>query len=99
MKGFPKHINSKKDLFKLKPLYPEKIKKWMQDQLDNREGWYIVKQVESKDAVKTSETVRAREVKTDDITETYEEQYGPIPGNAIDRFGLTDEDIAKLVDG
>jgi hypothetical protein len=99
MKGFPKHINSKKDLYNLKNLYPEQVKKWVQEHQDGREGWYTVRKVESKDAVKTSETVRAREVKTDDITETYEEQYGPIPGNAIDRFGLTDEDIAKLVDG
>lgn len=100
MKGFPKHINSKRDLYKLKNLYPEQVKKWVQEHLESREGWYTVRKVESKDAVKASDTVRVVDVKLDDgKTEMYEEHYGEIPGNMLARIGLSKADAETLVYG
>lgn len=98
MKGFPKHINSKKDLYNLKNLYPEQVKKWVQEHQDGREGWYTVRQVESKDAVKTSDTVRVKEVRLEnDLTEFYEERYGPIPGNRLHALNIAPDEAERLM--
>lgn len=99
MKGFPKHINSKRDVDNLLRDYPEKTKAWLKKHMESREGWHTVRKVESKADVRETKSVRVKTVTLDDKTELYEEHYGPIPGNAIDMLGLGTEDVLGFISG
>ncbi len=100
MKGYPKHINNKHDLEVAYKLDPERTKKLIQGWQRWREGWYTVKKIETADGVE-DKTHRVKTVEPEKDSggeaEFYQEEYGAIPGNKIDRLGLTEKELQSLV--
>lgn len=94
MKGYPKHINNKHDLEAAYKIDPEKTKELVRGWQKYREGWYTTTKLKSAEDGITDDRHRVNPVTLDDGgTEYYQEEYGAIPGNRIDRLGLTETDL------
>ena len=96
MRGFPKHINCRRDLENLRQEYPDQVKEWVQAGLSTYEGWVPVKKLKTAEEGITDENRRIASIKTETGEELYQEEYSVLPGNRLSRTGLTIKDAEKL---
>lgn len=101
MKGFPKNINSKQDVYNVKDQYPEETKAFLQTAIESREGWVQSGKLRSRSDGVENETERIVAVTDEngDDVEWYQETWGVLPGNILDRIGLTVEEAQTLTKG
>lgn len=97
MRGYPKHIATRRDLEIALATDRQRAQALLQSALDMREGWHTVGPLSAEDDGVTSE--RHRVVDYGDA-ETgphwYQEEWGPLPGNLIDRLGMSVDDAEEL---
>ena len=97
MRGYPKHLNTKQDVLNAMHVNEARTKAWLQSAIDFREGWVTTKAIESVSEGVEDSTHRVRTIVEEDMTTIYQEQWGPIPGNALDRVGMTVAEAKKLL--
>lgn len=88
MKGFPKFINNKKDIYNLKEIYPSKIKSILQEAVKNYYGWVTKGKLDTLEEGITNDTHQVKTITVDEQEEYYQEEWGIIPKNFLDRIGM-----------
>lgn len=98
MRGYPKHINTRADLEEALRIDDARAKSWLREALDNREGWRTVARLDDPAEGVEDETHRIISVDSEDggVAEQYQEDWGPLPGNVIDRLGLSVAEAEEL---
>lgn len=97
MRGYPKHIATKRDLQVAMEISPQRTKAFIQRALDGRDGWVVTGSLESESAGVTDDTHRVRDRSSEDGEQDwYQEEWGPMPGNTLDRLGIIVAEAEKL---
>ena len=94
MKGYPKHIATKNDLMIALNINPQRTKALLQNAIDGREGWYTVGPVVGEGIVDNTHRVKDYGEESPDL---YQEQFGPIPGNFLDRLNMSVEEAQAII--
>jgi NADH:ubiquinone oxidoreductase subunit E len=98
MRGFPKHINTKKDIENLMKQYPEKTKRWLEEAARDYEGWVPEKKLEKIEDGIIDKSSRVKTITTEDGKEEhYQEKYTVMPGNKLVQIGMTKKEVEKLI--
>lgn len=99
MRGFPKKINTKQDVYNLKDQYPDDVREYLQVALDHREGFVVTSKLDSRADGIEDDTHRIRTETDESGTENewYQETWGILPGNTLDRIGMTVEEAERLI--
>ena len=93
MKGFPKFINTRKDVENLLQLYPERTKKYLQNALAEYEGWVSIVSQDNKEGLVEDKLNKIIELEGEDGVITFVQQkYMVVPGITLDRLGITKEE-------
>lgn len=100
MRGYPKHINTRRDLDEALRIDDARAKAWLREALENREGWRVAARLDDPEDGVEDEMHRIVAVDPEDggVTEHYQEDWGPLPGNALARIGLTVEEAEALLE-
>jgi hypothetical protein len=98
MRGYPKHCNTKEDILIALDIDPQRAKAFLKDAIDHRKGWYVTGPLESEAEGFTDETHRVIDQSDEESpADWYQEEYGPIPGNLVDRLGLSIQEAETLI--
>lgn len=98
MKGFPKHINTKKDVYKLMDLYPERMKKILQNGIDGYKNWVTTGYYDTESECKEDDTHTYSVEETEEGGTVYiQKEWKVVPKNFLDRIGLSVEEAEKLL--
>lgn len=98
MKGYPKHINTKQDVYTALEIEPGRTKALLQSAIDGREGWYVTASLESESDGTTDSTHRVVDKSDNENTaEWYQEEWGPLPGNLLDRVGMSVSEAESII--
>jgi len=90
MRGYPKHINTRRDLDVAMSIDAERTRAMLRRALDAREGWRTVAPLASESDGITDDTHRVVDQGDEETgPQWYQQEWGPLPGNMIDRLGLT----------
>jgi len=98
MKGYPPYLATAFDVNVAlgidKPRTQGILRKW----IDAHEGWYSTEKLDSRDDGITDDTHRVVEEGGEDgePVEYYQQVYGPLPGNALERRGITLEKAKQM---
>jgi len=98
MKGYPKHYNTREDVMVALEIDPVRAKAFLQDGIDHRDGWYITGPLASEAEGLEDDTHRV--IDQSDIespADWYQQEYGPLPGNILDRLGISVEEAEELL--
>lgn len=69
---------------------PVRAKAWVRSALDHREGWVVTGHLPSESDGVIDETHRVvNQGDSERGEDWYQQEWGPLPGNTIDRIGLT----------
>ena len=96
MKGFPKFINNKKDIYNLQSDFPNKIKILLEEAINNYYGWVVKNKLENKSDGIEDKTHRIKTIIVDEQEEYYQEEWGIIPKNFLDRIGMSLEEAEEI---
>jgi len=98
MKGYPKHINTKKDVLEALEIDAERTRAYLQAAIDGREGWHVTAHLDSEAEGVTDDTHRVVDKSDEESTaDWYQEEWGPLPGNFLDRIGMTVAEAEELI--
>lgn len=98
MKGYPRHINTKDDLITAMEINPVRAKVWIQSAINHREGWYVTASLDAESDGVTDDTHRVVDQGNKDRgSDWYQQEWGPLPGNRLDRIGLTVEEAEAML--
>lgn len=90
MRGYPKRINTKKDLLIALELDPARAKRFIEDAIYHRDGWHVTISLDSEAEGIVDDRHRVVDLSDEDSeSDWYQEEYGPVPGNLLDRLGVT----------
>ncbi len=105
MRDFPKHLNTKQDYFNLLTEFPEKTKEALQNLLDNRFMWFVVKELADGEVIPEGDNYKVEKSKQyDNETQTEVEkkvlyEYKEDSNAELYRLGFTIEEIQNLISG
>lgn len=100
MKGYPKHLNSREDVDVALSIDEERTKDILRQMLNERENWFFISKLESKEAGVDDAT---HKVLCDDPTVEEEKQtwsqyaLGTSPSSPLARIGLTVKDARAII--
>jgi len=97
MRGFPKSINTKRDIENLLELYPEQSRRCLQKMVDNRTTWRTVKKLDATKDGKTSPVQRVIEEGEGDGKKLVQQELVDDPNCILFRLGLTVEAATSIV--
>ena len=98
MKGYPKHINTKEDVLNAKEIDANRTRAFLQAAIDGRKGWFVVGPLTAEADGITDDTHRVVDHGDPERGEDwYQEQWGPLPGNQLDRLGISVEEAEKII--
>lgn len=98
MRGYPKHINTRQDVENAMAIDPDRTKDYLQRAIDSREGWAITAQLESETDGVTDETHRVVDKGDEENgADWYQEEWKPLPGNTLDRLGITVAEAQAMI--
>lgn len=98
MKGYPKHINTKEDVLNVKEIEPARTKIFLQSAIDGREGWYVTAHLSSEEDGLIDDTHRVVDKSDEEgAADWYQEEWGPLPGNLLDRIGLSVAEAEEII--
>jgi len=99
MKGYPNHINTEEDVYTALEIDKKRTQDLVQRILDTREGWYVTASLESEGDGITDETHRVVD-KSDDESSSdwYQEEWGPLPGNTLERIGMSVTEAEEIIE-
>jgi len=98
MKGYPRHFNTKKDVEMALELQPDRTKRWLQQALDGREGWHVTGHLDTEADGVTDDTHRVVDQGDEETgPQWYQQEWGPLPGNALDRLGISVSEAEELI--
>ena len=98
MKGYPKHFNTKEDVMNAKEIDPQRTNALLRAAIDGREGWYVTGPLAAETDGITDDTHRVVDHGDKERGEDwYQEQWGPLPGNQLDRLGISVEEAEKII--
>lgn len=100
MKGFPKHFNTKEDVMNAKEIDPQRTEAFLRAAIDGREGWHVTGPLTTEVEGITDDTHRVVDHGDEERGEDwYQEEWGTIPGNILDRLNLSVAEAEQLCDG
>lgn len=97
MRGYPKHIATKKDLQVAMEINDERTKAFLRRAIDGRDGWVVTESLGKESDGVTDDTNRVVDRSSEEgENDWYQEVWGPLPGNTLDRLGVTVAEAEKL---
>lgn len=101
MRGYPKHINTRQDVENAMEIDAGRTVAYLQQAIDNREGWVITGPLDSELDGVTDETHRVKDQgDAEEGTEDwYQEEWKPLPGNTLDRLGISVSEAQAMIEG
>jgi hypothetical protein len=97
MRGYPKHIATKKDLQVAMEINQERTKAFVRRAIDGRDGWVVTGRLDNESDGITDDTHRVVDRSSEEgENDWYQEEWGPLPGNTLDRLGITVAEAEKL---
>jgi hypothetical protein len=98
MKGYPKHINTQDDLVVAMQLNPERTKAFVQRAIEGRDGWVVIASLEKESDGVTDDTHRVVDHGDEERgSDWYQQEWKPLPGNTLDRLGLSVAEAKALL--
>ena len=98
MKGFPKSINTRKDVLNLLPIYPEETRLFLETALASSTGWFTTGRIDSvKDGIEDEKHGIINITTSDGQEEFYQEEFGALPNSTLKRLGMTIDDAEELM--
>lgn len=98
MKGYPKHFNTRKDFLIALEIDPPRARAFLQDAVQYRDGWSMSAHLASEEDGITDDTHRVVDLGGDgESADWYQEVYGPLPGNVLDRLGISAIEATELL--
>lgn len=102
MRGFPKRINTKQDVYNLLEIYPKETKAYLSDLITTKalNYWIPTGSVDSIEAGITDETHKVMESNNVDGTTSYTQyEYVSNPDAFIYRLGFTLTEVEDIING
>lgn len=99
MRGFPKILNSARDVENLKQDFPVELKAYLQDILDYKDQWIVENKLADGDTGITDDTHKVVENKdqlTGEVTDRYQYVFKEDPNCYIFRLGFATTAEAQL---
>jgi hypothetical protein len=97
MKGYPKHIATKMDLQVAMEINAERTKSFIRRAIDGRNGWVVTGSLDNESDGVTDDTHRVIDHASEEGEhDWYQEEWGTLPGNTLDRLGITVAEAEKL---
>ena len=100
MHGFPKYLSTKQDVLNVMQEYPKQTKKFLQELLDTKDVWMLVRKLDlDEEGVQddTHKVVTNDDPETKDIVEKYQYEFKEDPNGTIFRMGFTVQEVQLLV--
>lgn len=100
MHGFPKYLSTKQDVLNVMQEYPKQTKKFLQELLDTKDVWMLVRKLDLDEEGVQDEThkvVTNDDPETKDIVEKYQYEFKEDPNGTIFRMGFTVQEVQLLV--
>ena len=97
MRGYPTHINTRRDLEHAMAIDPARTKSLIQKWLDSREGWHTTAALSAEADGVTDETHRVVD-QGDETSEWYQQEWGALPNNMLDRIGLSKSEAEAMLE-
>lgn len=100
MRGYPKHIATRADLMVAMKIDPARTRSLLQRALDGREGWITTGPLKKQAAGTVDDTHRVIDQGNPlDGEQWYQQEWGVLPGNLIDRLGISVADAQAIIAG
>ena len=97
MRNFPKHINTKQDIMNLLKTHPEKIKAYLQNCIDGYRNFVPVSSHENEAECIEDEMHDYVATEEEGVAKYIQREYKVVPGNSLDRLGITPEEATSLI--
>jgi hypothetical protein len=100
MKGFPKHINTKKDVKFLFDKYPKETKTFLKRKLTEVKQWLVAGKLKDGNNGKTDKQhkiVEVKDEKSGKVTERYQYEYKDDPNCQLFRLDLTVAEAERMI--
>ena len=100
MKGFPKHINTKKDVMNCLKQWPAQTKAFLQRAIDNRYSWAVEGKLAEGESGITDDihkVVEITDMETDVVTERYQHVWQEDQQSTLFRLGFTVSEAEGLL--
>ena len=100
MRGYPKHMNTRQDVENAMQIDGEKTRAYLQRAIDGREGWVVTEPIDDKAAGVVDDTHQVIDQGNEERgADWYQQEWMPLPGNALDRLGISVAEAAAMIDG
>ena len=97
MKGYPAHFATVHDVNVAMKMDAERTKERLRELIDGARGWYVTGSLAKAADGVTDTTHRTVDQGQDGGHDWYQQEYGPLPRNGLERIGLTIEAAEALV--
>lgn len=97
MKGYPTHFATMHDINVAMEIDADRTKARLQELIDGSRGWYVTGSLSKESDGMTDDTHRVVDQGQDGKPDWYQEEYGALLGNELERIGLTIEEAEALV--
>jgi hypothetical protein len=100
MKGYPKHINTRQDVENAMAIDPDRTRAYLQRAIDGREGWVITGHLDAEADGVTDDTHRVKDQgdAEEGTHDWYQEEWKPLPGNTLDRLGISVAEAQAMIE-
>lgn len=99
MQGYPKTIATRQDVANAMEIDAERTKAFLSRAIEHRDGWHVTARLAGEHQGFTDDTHRVVNLGDEEDEQWYEETFGPLPGNTLDRIGITVAQAQALIDG
>ena len=97
MRNFPKHINTRQDVINLLSLYPEETKAYLKRCIEGYKNFIPVSEHKSQKECIKDENHDYIQTESDGAVKYIQREFKIVPGNDLDRLGITIEDAKYLL--
>ena len=98
MKGYPKYFNTKEDILNCLPLFPNKVKTYLQQLLAETENWVLIGKIENEGITDAKhKVVSVFDTETKEIKEKYQYEFKINLNCMLFKFGFTIDEVKKLL--
>jgi len=100
MRGYPKHMNTRQDVENAMQIDGEKTRAYLQRAIDGREGWVVTGSLAKETDGITDDAHQIIDQGDEERgADWYQQEWMPLPGNALDRLGISVAEAAAMIDG
>lgn len=100
MRGYPKHVNTRQDVENAMQIDPLRTREYLQRAIDNREGWVVTGKIEAEADGVVDDTHRVIDQGDEERgPDWYQQEWRPLPGNLLDRLGITVAEAEAIIKG